>query len=142
MKNKSIPIRLNYIFLRFGIPPTDDEGNYMCSSQYIYGEKACKEDGISVFEGVKRYKKFYVILSGSKMRSSWDELTHQNRDLYWVDGETMNSEGADGEILLNPNTFRVIKKINKEDVGDWDEYVYNNKLLEEVIRIKTIMESN
>jgi len=141
MKNKSIPIRLNYIWLRFGLPPTDNEGNYMCSSQYIYGREACKEDGVSVFEGIKRHKKFYVILPGSKIRSSWDELMKQNRDLYWVDGDMVNSEGADGENLLTPNTFRVIRKINKEDVGNWDEYEYNSKLFEQVNRIKTIMES-
>jgi hypothetical protein len=54
-----------------------------------------------------------------------------------VDGEVINSEGADGEMLLDPNTFRVIKKINKEDVED----EYDNKLFEQVNRIKTIMES-
>ena len=96
-------------------------GNFTNSYQYVHGIKSVKEDGISVFEGIKHRNKFFVILPGSKIRSSYDELYHQDNDIYWVDGDWINSEGADGENLLDTKTFKVIRKLNKEDVKIWGD---------------------
>ena len=108
-----------YVYLRFGLPTKDEKNNYTNSYQYLYGKKATQEGGISVFEAIEKNGKYYVFLDNSRIRSSFEQLLDSKRDLYLVDGEISNNEGADGELLIVASKFKVIKKINKQDVTEY-----------------------
>ena len=110
----------SYVFLRFGLPNKNGKGEYTNSYLYIKGQKAIEEGGISVFEAVRVKNGYEVFLSNSRMRSSFDELIRSSKDLYLVEGEYSGNEGSDGEILLDAKTFKVISKVNKDKVSEYN----------------------
>ena len=106
-----------YVFIRFGLPNVDEMGKYTRSYCYNRGVKEYAEDGVSVFEaeymGQGRYKVFAL---GWRLLTSFQDLMRTDKDIYLVSGEYMGTTGSDGEILLDPCTFRVIKKLDKKRI--------------------------
>jgi len=109
-KLKEVVRKEKYVYLRFGLPNSDEKGNYFNSNKYIFGQKAIEEGGISVFEALKIGTNYYVFANNSNLRTTFDELMSSKRDVYLVDGEWTNNEGADDDILLDSKTFKVLKK--------------------------------
>ena len=112
-----------YVYLRFGLPNSDEEGNYSNSYKYIFGQNAIEEGGISVFEALKIGTNYYVFANNSNLRTTFDEMMSSKRDVYLVNGEWTMNEGADDEILLDPKTFKVLKKIDKNKVSIYNESI-------------------
>ena len=109
--------RPKYVYVRFGLPNKDELGKYKNSYCYYYGGiEGPSESGISVFEAEYKNGMYHVFTYGHRLNTSFDILMNSNRDLYLVDGEVNGDEGADGDILLDPCTFRVIKQIPKNKI--------------------------
>lgn len=99
------------IYVRFGLPAMDKKGNFINSMNHRTG---MEEDGISVFEAGYDGKKIAVYCSGSALQSTYDEVMNSKRRVYIVDGDWVNSEGSDGEVLLNPGGFKIICEVPKK----------------------------
>jgi len=104
------------IFVRFGLPNMDKLGEYQNSHCWYGNIQGPKEGGISVFEAEYKDGKYYVFAYGSRLKTSFEELMLGNKEVYLVDGEDSGNEGSDGDILLDPCTFKVIKTIPKHKV--------------------------
>lgn len=99
------------VFIRFGRPQVSN-GEYIPSSINRMGEKIGDELGISVYDGIYDPKSgFYAIQGmGSSGNLGLSIAINQKRPAYLVSGNVVG-EGSDGEPLLNPKTFKIIKEI-------------------------------
>lgn len=103
-----------FIYVRFGLPEKDENGNFKNSFAYFGDEKRYEEGGISVFEGLYDGKNIYVFTPGSAISSSYSELFNSSRKAYVVDGNLSNNEGTDTEILLDKDEFKVLTEVPKD----------------------------
>jgi hypothetical protein len=112
INNNTISIKI--IYIRFGKPRTDDSNKIVASKRHVYGQEVNSEDGVSVFEMGWDGKNIIYLDGGSALNSSFDELTQQGREVYWIDGEIdWRAEGADGEPIMIPETVKILAEIPK-----------------------------
>lgn len=112
---ESINEKAKIIYIRFGLPRINQDGNYTSSIRHSFGKEVQPESGISVFEVGWNGKNVIFERQSSAINSSFDELMGQGRSIYVMDGEIdYNEEGADNEPIMIPQTAKVVMEIPKE----------------------------
>lgn len=109
-----------FVYIRFGMPNRDEKGNFTRSREFRNGIAGPLEGGISVFKATEKAGYYYVMIDGYRMRSSLDELIHSTRDVYVVEGKVVD-EGSDGEPVLGVDSFKIVKKIDKSKIKEYEE---------------------
>lgn len=107
--------KLPMVYIRFGDFPTTGKGEIIRSKNYLTGEI---EPGISVYAAYyDRITKKFILQSGSEqLLIGQQEII--GRPIYLVSGKFTGEHGSDGEPLLDPETVKIIKKINIDDIVD------------------------
>ena len=103
------------VYIRFGLPRTNDLNKIVASKRHVFGKEVYDEAGVSVFEVLWDGKNIIYIDRSSALNSAFDELWHQGRKIYLLDGEIdYKEEGSDGELLMKPDTVRIITEIPRD----------------------------
>jgi hypothetical protein len=102
------------VYIRFGLPRKDENGDWITSQRYHNNEVALTESGISVYEVGWNGENIIYESKNASLNSSISEIMNTSRTVYVVDGELNSDDGTDGEPLIIPNTFKVITEIPKE----------------------------
>lgn len=108
-----VKVKVKLIYIRFGLPRVDDQGKIVSSIRHVFGQEISSEEGVSVFEVGWDGTNVIFEKQGSALNSAFDELMYQNRKIYVLSGEISNTEGSDGELLMIPNTVKVILELPK-----------------------------
>ena len=108
--------KIPIVYLRFGEPVRDENGNIIESENFIKGGK---EKGVSVYEAFydKNTGKYILLGGGEGYTVTQEDIS--SRKAYLVDGETIG-RGKDGERLLDKNTFSIQKEVPHSEITTED----------------------
>lgn len=108
------------VYIRFGKLPTDKDGNYVNSTNWLTMES---EPGISVYTAHydRITKKFILNSGGDAYLTGQDSFAAKNIDAYLVTGRVIDA-GSDGEDLLDPSTVKVLRKLRYDEIVDAQDH--------------------
>lgn len=98
-----------HTYIRYGLIPESGKS-------YNFRDKRL-ENGVSVYDAVEVKGKYYIDVVGSIF--TYGGL--QNKDVFEVSGNMLDTKGSDGEQLLN--NVEIVKKINNDSVGLIDDFI-------------------
>jgi len=115
-KSFGLPIKVPIVYLRFGLPPEENRP----SRNWLNNKD---EKGVSVYRAWfdPKVKKFIIQNddeedSYGNLISTLDSFIASNKRIYLVNGHEINSYGSDNEVLLDPETVKVVKEVSRNDI--------------------------
>lgn len=115
-KRFGLPIQVPLVYLRFGLPP---EGNK--PSRNWLDDK--DEKGVSVYRAWfdPKVEKFIIQSDDNEdaygnLIGTFESFVASSQKIYLVNGREMSSHGADNEVLLDPETVKVMKEVSRNDI--------------------------
>ncbi len=119
---KGVPYKASGTFLRFGKLPEGPSQNWLEGTP----ESPSYEKGQSVYLAYKNEKTGkYIIMptatdetdSGESIETLDALISDEGRAIYEVSGKVLNTEGFDGEPLLEVGSSKVVREVSRKDVA-------------------------
>jgi hypothetical protein len=111
-----LPVKVPMAYLRFGLPPVGNKP----SRNWLEDKD---EKGLSVYRAWfdPKVKKFILQSDDNEdpygnLIGTFDSFVASDKKIYLVGGREMSSLGADNEVLLDPETVKVIKEVSRNDI--------------------------